>query len=177
MRHRLHHDLNLEEQTRAQNRHNWRVRKYYGNQDLVPGVTAVPQPSSEDIVRRGRRCGVRSPIVVSLRIEGSKSCWEVERLEDVTHDLATAQPTAPTQAPEMVVSSKVAVAEPDLNWTNNETVDLDEIPDMPLEAEDAGKEFEMVGEDKAEDFEVIPPSAENGVVLRGRLNPRRYLGR
>ena len=111
----------------------------------------------------------------------------VEGLEDVDIQPTPArvQETAQaTKAPEVVVSGKESGSERDPDWTNDEIVDLDGVPEseftdmkLLLEEEDAGREFETVGKDEAEDFEVIIPSADNGFLLRGRLNPRRYLGR
>jgi hypothetical protein len=151
----------------------------------------VPRPSAEDIARRGRTSGIRSPVEIEKRREAMWPWFEVEGLDDVTHTITSLAPeTVDEEGNGEKVSPKKAeqkrpdnMPDSDPHWTKDEMVNADEIgeceiPDMPLEDDDPGKDFEMVGEEATDDFEVIEGFAVNGAApssRNGRRNALRYL--
>jgi hypothetical protein len=130
------------------------------------------------VARRERRSGIRSAVVTPSRRElmgESIPWWEVEGWDDVGRVVALQRPVSGASATRSPASRPATRSQPPTNtspnpdedhhWTADELVNESDIPDLPLGEEDPGKDFEKIGdeENEAGDFQVIEPSADNGV--------------
>ncbi|CAN9335191.1 unnamed protein product [Alternaria alternata] len=151
------------------NEHASRSQRYYGNQQLRPGVPVSPQPTVEDIARRSRRFGLRHD--ESVRREPGLSRPGVTYLEDITPDLNHPSPSqsntvSHTQGPyddtdspgHAHINEQPGEGDIDIHLTRDESNDREQ---------SLKEDFEMIKyeDDLTADFEEVDrdiPTAFNG---------------